>query len=136
MTLIAPSKHQPLHPESHRIVVLIADDDPVIRNFTRLVLEREGYFVLAANDGEEALALSRYFSGTIHVLLTDVQMPRLDGPELRKRLLIERPDTKVIMMSANPSPVVGVPFLEKPLTLTALLNEVRAILGSSEMTAA
>ena len=73
----------------------------LILNIVRIVLESEGYFVLAANDGEEALNISRQYPGTIHALLSDVNMPNADGFQLREQILFERPGTKVLLMSAT-----------------------------------
>ena len=56
----------------------------MVRNMACIALEAEGYFVLAAGDGEQALSMSRQFPGKIHALLSDVKMPNLDGLELRK----------------------------------------------------
>jgi CheY-like chemotaxis protein len=80
---------------SDQTVILPADDEVLIRNVARITLQSAGYFVLAANDGEEALNISRQYPGTIHALLSDVNMPNLDGLELREQILFERPGTKV-----------------------------------------
>src|SRR4051794_19564724 len=82
-------------------VILVVDDEPDMRDILTRVLQKEGYFVLTAEDGEEALIVSRRFVGTIHILLSDVIMPKLDGLELRRHILAERPDTKVLLMSAD-----------------------------------
>ena len=87
----------PLPSQPGRTVVLIAEDDVMVRNMVCLALEEEGYFVLAAGDGEQALSLSRQFPGTIHALLSDIKMPNLDGLELRKTILTERPGIKVLV---------------------------------------
>jgi len=88
----------------------------MIRNVARLVLEREGYFILAAHDGEEALHLSRKFPGTIHGVLSDVKMPKMVGLQLRARILMERPGVQVLLMSGHVDdpPPSNVPFLAKP----------------------
>jgi len=113
-------------------VVLIADDDPIARNLARFILESEGYFVLAANDGVEAIAISRYFSEPIHVVLTDVEMPLMDGTELRKQMLIERPTISVVLMSAGTSPISNAPFLQKPLERAKLTELLRGVLSTRE----
>jgi CheY-like chemotaxis protein len=74
----------PLPAEPSQTVILIAEDDVIIRNFVRVVLEKQGYFVLTACDGEEALALSRQYPGNIDALLSDVVMPKMDGLILRE----------------------------------------------------
>jgi two-component system, cell cycle sensor histidine kinase and response regulator CckA len=120
-----------LPPNPNTFVVLIADDDPVMRNLARLVCEKEGCFVLTANDGDEALALSRAFKGQIHLLLSDIQMKQMDGPALREHLLRDRPATNVILMSANASAVEDVTFLQKPLDLSELAAEIRKVTSAS-----
>jgi CheY-like chemotaxis protein len=66
---------------------VVVDDEVMIRNVVRIMLEKVGYFILAAHDGEEALHISRKFPGTIHAVLSDVKMPKMDGLELRERML-------------------------------------------------
>src|ERR1041384_6601412 len=92
-----PEHLRPSSPD--QTVIVVAEDEVMIRNIVRITLEAEGYFILAADDGEEALEIARKFPGTIHAVLSDVQMPKMDGLELRKRILEERPDTKVLLMS-------------------------------------
>jgi CheY-like chemotaxis protein len=121
------NQHLAIEPATGQKTVLIADDDPISRNIVRLMLEADKYLVLAANDGVEGMELSRSFSGRIHVLLTDVQMPNMGGAELRRQMLIERPTTRAVLMSANDSPIPGVPFLKKPFQraeLAELLSQV------------
>ena len=96
-------------------VILVVDDEVMIRNITRVVLEQEGYFILAARDGEEALRLSEKFPGAIHAVLSDVMMPTIDGLQLRERILTERPGIKVLLMSgcvSSHSPSVRFPGLK------------------------
>ena len=114
-----------------RPVVLIVDDEAMIRNLARLTLEREGCFVLTAGNGEEALALSRQYPGIIHVLLTDFNMPKMNGVELIKHVSSERPDTRILMMSGgcdcSSSKFL---FLPKPFGTQAL---VEAVSGAVEV---
>jgi two-component system cell cycle sensor histidine kinase/response regulator CckA len=113
-----------------RTVVLIAEDDVMVRNLARVALEDEGYFVLAAGDGEQALFLSRQFPGTIHALLSDVKMPNLDGLELRKTILAERPGIKVLLMSGyTGSPVENISVLSKPFVAGVLTQRMRELLA-------
>src|ERR1700687_2217614 len=88
---------RPVHAD--QTVVLIAEDEVLIRNFARIALEKEGYFVLSACDGEEALIISRAYAGLIHMLLSDIKMPGMDGLELREQILVERPGIKIMLMS-------------------------------------
>jgi CheY-like chemotaxis protein len=116
-----------------REVILVVDDEPVVRNIVRALLQAEGYFVLAACDGKEALELSRSFSGTIHALVSDIQMPHLTGVELRETILRERPDIKVLLISGQmDSPLDGIPFLAKPFQPAALKKRLRHLLDSEE----
>ena len=114
---------------SDQTVILLADDEMLIRNVACRVLQSAGYFVLAANDGEEALNISRHYPGTIHALLSDVNMPNLDGLELREQILIERPGTKVLLMSGQiESPVESIPFLRKPFGCSVLKERMYQLL--------
>jgi len=126
------SKH--LRPSnSEQTVILLADDEVLIRNVARKVLQSAGYFVLAANDGEEALNISRQYPGTIHALLSDVNMPNLDGLELREQILFERPETKVMLMSGQAeSPAKSIPFLRKPFGSSVLKERIHQLLDSEQ----
>ena len=113
-----------------RTVVLIAEDEVMVRNVVRIALEEEGYFVLAAEDGEQALFLSRQFPGTIHALLSDVKMPNLDGLELQKTILTERPEIKILLMSGyTECPVENIPVLWKPFVVGVLTQRMRELLA-------
>jgi CheY-like chemotaxis protein len=112
-------------------VILLADDEVLIRNVARKVLQSAGYFVMAASDGEEALNISRQYPGTIHALLSDVNMPNLDGLELREQILFERPETKVMLMSGQvESPAQSIPFLRKPFRSSVLKERINQLLDS------
>jgi two-component system cell cycle sensor histidine kinase/response regulator CckA len=111
-------------------VVLVVDDEVMIQKLARITLEADGYFILTANDGEEALHVSREFSGTIHVVLSDVMMPTIDGLQLRERILTERPGIKVLLMSGcvDGPPPSNVPFLAKPFDPAVLIERMRRLL--------
>ena len=79
--------------------VLVLDDDANVLDVVREILEAEGYGVLKALNGEEALRVAQAHPGPIALLLTDVVMPGLSGPEAAQRLRATRPDTKVLFMS-------------------------------------
>jgi DNA-binding response OmpR family regulator len=123
-----PERLLPL--DANQNVILLVEDEPLLRNSVRIVLEREGYFILCAGDAEEALYLSRTFPGTIHLLLSDVEMPGMDGLQLREKLLEERPATRVLLMSGRQ---VELPaeqaFLWKPFTLAELKGGMRQVLA-------
>ena len=118
---------RPLRPDQP--VVLIAEDEVIVRNLVRIALESAGLFVLAAGDGEEALEISRQFPGPIDALVSDVKMPRLDGLALSHQIRCERPTLKVLLMSgAVDVPIAGVPFLKKPFHVEELKGRVRQLL--------
>jgi DNA-binding NtrC family response regulator len=117
---------------SDQTVILLAEDELLIRNVAQIVLESEGYFVLSANDGEEALNLSRQYPGTIHALLSDVNMPHTNGLQLQEQILYERPGTKVLLMSGQvASPADSIPFLRKPFGPAILKERIRQLLDSA-----
>src|SRR5215475_7371695 len=109
-------------------VVLVAEDDAVICDIVRSALEATGMFVLAASDGNQALELSRKFPGTIHALVSDLEMQNLDGLGLCEQIRRERPAIKVLLLSGAGRPVDGVPFLEKPFNLNELKQQVRQLM--------
>lgn len=116
--------------------VLIVEDDPSILNFSQIVLKRCGYTVLAAQTPAEALALVERHEGPIHLLLTDVVMPEMNGKELSNRLVSLRPGIKVLYMSGYTADVIAhrgviednLQFLQKPFSLSALTAKVRETL--------
>ena len=113
--------------------VLVVDDEAQVRTLARDILLGAGYRVLEAEDGEQALRVAEDHPGVIHVLLTDIMMPGINGKELADRLLIARPETKPIFMSGRAAEVISdagvlIPvdaFLAKPFTVDRLLNKVR-----------
>jgi DNA-binding response OmpR family regulator len=116
-------------------VILVADDEPLIRNLVTLLMQRDGYLVLSAADGHEGLELSRQYAGTIDLVITDVQMPRLNGTDLCAHLTEERPGIKVLVMSgADMSEIVSqnihLTFLPKPFDGQTLTARVRALLAA------
>jgi len=96
--------------------------------------------VLEAGDGEEALRVSREHKGSIHLMITDVVMPRMGGPKLAERLADERPDMKVLFVSGYAENTVlrhgkidvTTRFLQKPFSLKTLAGKVREILEAGE----
>ena|SRR5437764_13796756 len=114
---------------SDQSVILVAEDDVMILNIARITLERLGYFVLTAENGEEALALSRAYPGDIDLLLTDVCMPKMTGIQLSKTIAKERPGTCILLMSGsfeeeNP----GFPILHKPFGTPKLSQTIQGYL--------
>ena len=119
--------------------VLVVDDDPwVLRVTVDFLVGEEGYDVLPATGGDEAMRIAETHDGPIHVLLTDVVMPRVNGWMLAKRLRLVRPETKVLFMTAFSSELVsdyrtvlGDPVIMKPCELGELAYKIRELLGHS-----
>ena len=113
--------------------ILVVDDEAQVRTLARDILLGAGYEVLEAEDGEQALRVAEDHQGAIHILLTDIMMPGINGKELADRFLVVRPDTKPIFMSGRAAEVISdagvlIPvdaFLAKPFTVERLLNKVR-----------
>ena len=82
--------------EPKKTVILLAEDDPVVRNLVSLMLSKEGYSVLTANDGQEAFEICRRFKDPIHLLLTDKTMPRMTVWSLRKAFSRKDPKSRLL----------------------------------------
>jgi two-component system, cell cycle sensor histidine kinase and response regulator CckA len=116
--------------------VLLVEDEEQVRASVLNILKRQGYRVIAAQNAGEAFLLCESHQGVIDLLLTDVVMPQLSGPELAKRLAATRPEMKILCMSgyADDSIVrhgvleADVAFLQKPFTPTSLAGKVRELL--------
>ena len=116
--------------------ILLAEDEDQVRVAIRGILRRHGYTVLEARNAGEALLLCERHPGTIDLLLTDVVMPKMSGPELAKRLAQTRPSMKVLCMSGCTDDAAvrhGVvepafAFLQKPITVDALTRRARELL--------
>ena len=116
--------------------ILLVEDERSVRTLARRILEGRGYTVLEAGDGGEAMQLSARHEGSIDLLLTDVVMPELSGPELAERLAPLRPETRVLFTSGYTDHALlrasvwesGANFLQKPFTPEALVQKVRGVL--------
>jgi two-component system, cell cycle sensor histidine kinase and response regulator CckA len=116
--------------------VLVAEDEPQVRHLVRRALERCGYRVLEAVDGEDALEVAAAHGGRIDLLLSDVVMPRMGGPEPARRLSVDRPETRLLFMSGYAEQTLldeaaragaGQP-IAKPFRVNALADRVREAL--------
>jgi PAS domain S-box-containing protein len=130
----AEAKAEP-SPPGHETVLVVEDEQAILR-LARRVLQRQGYAVLAANGPVEALRLAAGYEGELHLLVTDVVMPEMNGRDLARRLKELRPNVKALFMSGYPAEVIaqdgflepGVSFLQKPFTAPELAAKVRAAL--------
>jgi PAS domain S-box-containing protein len=124
-------------PRRQGTTILLVEDDDIMRSLTRKLLEEHGYTVVEADDGKTALEWVESHSTPIDLLLTDVMMRRMSGPELVERLMSARPALKVVYMSGYTGELManrdvlkpGVTLLEKPFSRTTLLNTIHAKLG-------
>jgi len=117
--------------------ILTVEDDGVVRKLAARILKTQGYKVFEASHGEEALKVAKEHAGDrIHLLLTDVVMPGISGPELVESLLLLHPETKVIYMSGYTDNAIihqgvlkhGVNYIQKPFTPDSLARKVREVL--------
>jgi two-component system, cell cycle sensor histidine kinase and response regulator CckA len=119
---------------------LVVEDQDGIRDIVGESLRRNGYKVIIAEDGDEALQIANSFADPIHLLVTDLVMPNIGGRELASRLTHLRPQMKVLFMSGYPehaalnNDVVDLPadVLQKPFSLAALARNVRSALDQRE----
>ena len=124
-----------------RETVLLVEDEPGVRGLVNETLRLHGYTVLEARHGIEALLTGAKHVGPIHLLLTDVVMPQMSGPEVAEKLVAVRPEVKVLYMSGYPDHPVfskgGVDtercFLQKPFTPSALAQKVREVLDGAKV---
>jgi CheY-like chemotaxis protein len=110
------------------IVVLLAEDDPVVRLMLERILKQGGYDLVVAADGQEALQKSDEHKGRIDILVADVQMPGMTGRDLAQEIRKSRPDLRVILLSASMQGLLVLDstwhFIQKPFLARALLERI------------
>ena len=127
-----PSRHR-----SSRHTALVVEDEDALREVTRRLLTRQGYTVITAANGAEAITAALSYQGTIDLLITDVIMPQMLGREAAEKIQQTRPDIRVLYMSGYAQPFLasqgrldpGVTLLDKPFTERELLDKVDAVLA-------
>ena len=118
--------------------ILLVEDEDSLRQMDKIYLERQGFTVLEAQDASVALKISANYPAPIHLLLTDVIMPGMNGRVLAERIAAQRPDTKILYMSGYTENAIGhngvldtgIVLLQKPFTLPALKAKVREVLDT------
>ncbi len=133
----AAQESVPIEPGTETI--LVVEDEANLRYLARQFLEKQGYRVIEAADGAVAMQIAVAHEGVIHLLLTDVIMPGMNGRELAQRISEIRPNTKVLYMSGYTENVIGrngtldagIRLLQKPFTLRDLQRRVREVLDST-----
>ncbi len=124
--------------ERGKETILVVEDETNLRRLARQFLEKQGYTVLEAADGPAATKVSALYPGPIHLLLTDVIMPGMNGRELANQLSRVRPEMKVLYMSGytenaighNGTLDAGITLLQKPFSLPALQAKVREVIDT------
>lgn len=122
-------------------IILIVEDEDAVRSLAAKILRAKGYSVLEAEDGNKALNILARWEGPLHLLLSDVVMPRMGGVELARQLQAARPELKVLLMSGYSDHSVfhegelaaGTAFLQKPFTQSGLAQKVREILDREKV---
>src|SRR5262249_11693864 len=115
--------------------ILVCEDDNLVQTLIQAILTESGYRVLSASRAQEALDLAESHDGPISVLVTDVVMPQMSGPELVERIAPIRPDLKILFLSGYSGEMLrnralpeGSAFLEKPFDEASLLESIRTLL--------
>ncbi|MGI8435723.1 MAG: ATP-binding protein, partial [Chthoniobacterales bacterium] len=133
---VAQNVPQPIAKSKNFETVLVVEDEEIVRDLVCDVLSDQGYHVLCAQDGAEALRMARACEGQIHLLITDVIMPHMNGPELAHQLASARPEMKVLFVSGYSDNDIGhhgvldvkIELLQKPFTPQTLARKVRDVI--------
>ena len=135
----APTEENEREDLSHlggKETILLVEDDALLRELTAEALRAEGYAVVEAASGNEALVIATAFVEPIHLLVTDIVMPLMNGKELAQKLLAAQPDLRILFISGYAENAVtthgvldsGISFLPKPFSVAGLAHKVRAVL--------
>jgi len=119
--------------------ILLVEDQPMLRELTHTILQRQGYQVISSGNPEQALGKANAYAGTIHLLLTDVVMPGMSGRALAEQLLKSRPKMKVLFISGYAEDIIlhgdnvdaGARFLSKPFSQETLDRKIRELLDGA-----
>lgn len=119
--------------------ILLVDDETNVRRLVRKILESSGYTILEASRGTEALQICQKYEGPVHLLVTDVIMPGINGQSLTEQVTALRPHARVLYMSGCTDSTLltlserktEIAFIQKPFTPDALTRKVREVLDAS-----
>jgi len=136
-----PNRPSRNHDRPRTATILLVEDEDIVRKVAGTILKRQGYTVLEARGGPEALAMAKGHRSKIDLLLTDVIMPDMSGARLAEMLKLTRQDLKVLFMSGYTDDAVvrtgvltnAISFLQKPFTTEALTNKVRDVLAAEAL---
>jgi DNA-binding response OmpR family regulator len=141
-----PLVNEPLEEKKERVVkeasprgnetILVVEDDEVVRKLAVRILREQGYRVLEASQGVDAFLICEEHKGPIHLLVTDVVMPKMSGRELAERIKSIRQEVKVLYMSGYPDDTIahhgilneGMNYIQKPFKMNGLAQKVRGVL--------
>jgi signal transduction histidine kinase/CheY-like chemotaxis protein len=133
---VAAHSPAPAVPDRGSETILLVEDEDMVRQVARRILEHSGYTILEAEGASTALSMSRDYQGPIHLLLTDVLMPGMGGRELAERLIPLRPEMQVLFMSGHTENAIvhqgvldpGIAFIQKPFRREVFVGKVRQVL--------
>ena len=116
--------------------ILVVEDNHEVRKVTGRILRMQGYRVLEASNGGDSFSISKQHEGPIHLMITDVVMPEMNGPQLAKHLISQHPEMKVLYMSGyvknfiSHQGILGkeMNYIQKPFTVDELVKKVRGVL--------
>lgn len=119
--------------------VLLVEDEPAILEITKMMLERKGYSVLSAATPSDAIRIASTYVGKIHILMTDVVLPEMNGRDLAEKITAAFPEIKLLFVSGHEANVIthqgvlddGVAFMSKPFSINELAEKIRGVLDDS-----